>query len=281
MKSLSFAAAAVLCLLSGSAAASSLFAVQFPGATPFFEVDQASGALATISANVGTPDIGDLTSDTRPGSGTIWGINIPDNELLTIDSTTGLVSGSVILDTDGITSLAFDPVSGRLFGNSTPAFGNGLMDDELFEINPATGATNSIGIIDRFANIFALGFDQSGRLFGVSDVSDELLEISTATGAGNAVGAVLDDTGAAVSSMFDIASRPEDDTMFLVSSGTASLYTLNTSTATASLVGPYSPASTNLVGLAFLPVPEPGSIGLLLLGGLGFVLVGGLSRACA
>lgn len=55
---------------------------------------------------------------------------------------------------------------------------------------------------------------------------------------------------------FDIASRPEDDVMFLVDTGTFSLYTMDVSNGALTGVGGYG-ASPNLVGLAFSQVPQP------------------------
>ena len=61
--------------------------------------------------------------------------------------------------------------------------------------------------------------------------------------------------------------------MFLTNSATAHLYTVNTSSGILTDVGPYGLNSPNLVGLAFSPVPEPGTLLLALIGvaGLAFV----------
>lgn len=50
-----------------SASASNLYGVQYPAATDLYSVDQTSGAISSIGAS-GQDGIGDLTSDTRPGS---------------------------------------------------------------------------------------------------------------------------------------------------------------------------------------------------------------------
>lgn len=245
-----------------AARASILYAVEFPGTTPLYTADQGTGALAAIGPT-GFDGIGDLTSDTRPGLFTLWGIRIASNELFTFDPVTGLGTAGPVLTSPaggpvaGITSIAFDPVTGVLYGNTTPAFGGG--PDTLYSIDPITGVATFIGGIG-FSNVFALGFDQSGGLFGISDSTDELIRISTATGAGALVGP----TGLGFA--FDLASRPEDGTMFVADSGTFSLYTIDTATGATTAVGPYGSA-TNVVGLAFSPVPEPTTL-TLLVGGL-------------
>lgn len=251
---------ALAALLSApQAQASALYGVSFSGPTPLYELDQTSGALSSVGPT-GSDNLGDLTSDTRAGSFTLWGMRIASNELVTIDAGTGAISGSVALDSaDRMVSIAFDAVSGRLYGNTSVGFGAAF--DALYEINPLTGATTFVGRI-LFSNVFALAFDQAGTLFGISDNTDELISISTTTGNGALVGS----TGLGFG--FDIASRPEDGAMFLADSGTSSLYRLDTATGATTLVGGYG-ASTNIVGLAFGPggtVPVPGTLALAAMG---------------
>lgn len=254
-----------------AAQASALYGVAFPALTPLFTLSQDSGTVAAVGPT-GTDGIGDLTSDTRAGSFTLWGVRIADNELVTLDAGTGAITGTVAMDSaDNIVSIAFDAVSGRLYGNTSVGFGAAF--DALYEINPITGATTFVGRI-LFDNVFALGFDQAGALFGISDASDELISISTATGNGTLVGA----TGLGFG--FDIASRPEDGAMFLADSGTFSLYRIDTGTGATTLVGGYGSAD-NIVGLAFGPggsVPLPGTLAL---SALGLAALGARSRRAA
>lgn len=241
------------------ATASTLYGVEYAGVTPLYALDQGTGALSTVGPT-GRNGIGDLTSDTRAASFRLWGVRISDNELVTLDAATGAVTSTVAMDSaNDMVSIAFDSVSGRLFGNTSTGFGAAF--DALYEINPLTGATTFIGRI-LFSNVFALAFDQAGQLFGVSNSSNELISISTSTGNGASVAAL------GVGFAFDIASRPEDGQMFLADSGTASLYRLDTGTGALSMVGGYG-STTNIVGLAFGPggtVPLPGTLALSALG---------------
>ena len=120
-----------------------------------------------------------------------------------------------------ITSLAYDPVTGVLYGNTTSAFSGG--SDTLYAIDPTTGLTTLVGAIG-FTNVYALGFDQTGALFGVSDATEQLIGVDTSTGAGSAIATL------STFQYYDMASRPEDNVMFLLSSEDEELFTVNTTT---------------------------------------------------
>ncbi len=262
---------AASCLESQSALALDLYSVDFAGPATLFRMDQTAGAASPIGA-VGYDRIGDLTSDTRPGMETLWGVRIADgevlDELVTIDPATGAATGSVpiSIDTGGafqgspghMTSIAFDPVSGKLYGNTAEAFGAPF--DALYLIDALTGAASFVGRIT-FSNVFSLGFDQAGTLYGIADMTKELISIDLSSGNGSLVAAMQ------VNFAFDIASRPDDDVMFLVDSGTSSLFTLDVTNGVLTGVGGYGGTLPNLVGLAFAPVPEPGTF-LLVASGL-------------
>lgn len=265
----SFATMSFACLAGSPALATELFSVDYPGAATLYNMDQANGTATPIGGGVGTDGIGDLTSDTRPASPTLWGVRIASgdvlDELVTIDPATGAATGSVPITIaptvagappGHMTSIAFDPVSGELYGNTSVAFGAPF--EALYRIDPTTGNTSFIGRIT-FDNVFALGFDQTGNLFGVSDVADELIGISLLSGNGSFIANMQAGT------IFDIASRPEDDVMFAVDTSSNFLYTMNTGNGALDGVGDYG-APLNLVGLAFSPIPEPGTLLLLGLG---------------
>ena len=263
--------ALALSMVSGAAVAGPiLYGANFAGGTPLFTINQASGAAAGTVGNLA--NIGDLTSNQ---TNTLWGVTLDgvSNDLVTIDTSTGNVASTVALtgvnaNTGGgsITSLAFNPISGFLYGNTTPSFGDSLRGDDLYQIDAVTGALTFVGNIN-FDNVFALGFDQLGSLFGISSAG-ELLSIDTTTGAGTSIAAGLG------GGLFDIASRPGDNTMFLSTAFLGNLATIDTATGVISPVGAYGdPGANNIVGLAFLgAVPEPSSLALigiaLLAGGL-------------
>ena len=239
-----------------------LYGCEYPGFTDLSTFDQSTGAISSVGPS-GWSGLADMTSDTREGSFRMWSVQSSSNTLVTFDPVTGVATAGPTLDApDQIVSLAFDVVSGKLYGNSCVGFGAPF--DALYEIDPDTGASTFIGRI-LFENVYALGFDQDGKLFGIADASDDLISISTASGNGTLV-AELDQLSA-----FDMASRPSDGTMFVAQSDNPGfLSTIDTTTGVITPIGAYDPAALrNVVGLAFGPVPTPGAATALVLAGMG------------
>jgi PEP-CTERM motif-containing protein len=260
------ASLALALTLSSAAGASELFATTYTGgASDLYTVNQSTGAISLVG-NTGV-NFGDLTSTNSQ----LLGVDLTNNALWTINPLTGAASNEVLISGSNgvITSIAWDPVTHALYGDTTSGFGGA---DQLYAINSTTGAATLVGGIGS-ANIYALGFSQTGVLLGESDATGELVSISTTTGAGTDIGP----TG--ISASYDLASRPGDDVVFGLGSATFGLYTFNTATGAASLVGPYG-QDVNLAGLAFLPAgggggaaPEPATWVMMVagFGGLGFV----------
>jgi len=241
--------------------ASTLYGIEFSSGTGFYWVNQSTGAL-TLIGNTGNGATGDLTSNLTD---TIWTPDMVNDALLTVNPTTGAISSTVAIHAATgapvpIVSLAWDPVTKVLYGNTSVGFG-GTTDDALYSIDPTTGDANLIGTIG-FNTVYALGFDNNGTLYGVSNDRGALITVDTSTGAGSLVNTIQ------LSAVYDLAFRPEDNTMFVADSGTSSLWTMDPTNGNATLVGPYG-GSPNVVGLAFLSVPEPSSLMLLCSGLLG------------
>ncbi len=241
-----------------------LYAVDYPVSATLYTVNQITGAITAVGP-VGLDNVGDLTSDQISK---LYGIQITSNSLVTIDPTTGAgtlgppISGTAMNDAGAplpIVSIAFNPFSGVLYGNTSVAFG-GATEDQLYSINTTTGVATHIGSNIGETSIYALAFGQDGVLYGV-DGGNNLDQIDTTTG----IGTVIGPTGLAL--VYDIASRPGDGVMFAADSGTTSINTLNLTTGASSAIG-LNGLGANVVGLAFLDasVPEPGSIVLLATG---------------
>jgi hypothetical protein len=239
---------------------STLYGIEYSATgSGFYVVDQTMGAL-TLLGNTGNHNTGDLASDLVS---TIWTSDMATDALLTINRATGAIASTTpIKDATGapvdIVSLAWDPVTHVLYGNTSVGFG-GTTADVLYQINASTGLATKIGTTIGFNQVYALGFNSAGTLYGISQTSNALITISTGTGSGSGVAPV------SLTMAFDLAFRPEDDKMFVADTATESLYTMNPATGVAAPVGPYR-SPINVVGLAFVSAPEPGTIALLIEG---------------
>jgi len=240
----------------GAAGASDLYGATFTNnVSDLFSIDQATGAATLIGAT--GKNLGDLTNV----GNSLVGIDLSTNTLWNLDAATGAASGGVtVTGTRGnITSIAWDPTTKQLFGNTTDAFSG---SDILYLIDTTTGAATFVGDLG-VTNLYGLGFGQDGSLFA-SDTGGTLYGVNTATGAASAIGA------SGFFSLFDVASRPEDNVLF-ATPDSDSLLTLNKATGAGALVGGLG-GSLNIAGLAFLsPVPEPGAWALMI---GGFALAG-------
>lgn len=244
------AGAALALGLAHGADASTLYGATYTGNTSdLYTFDQATGAATFIGAT--GQNIGDMTNIGQ----SLVGIDLTNNALWTLNAATGAASGEVdISGTRGtITSIAWDPVTKVLYGNTTDSFSG---SDVLYTIDAVTGVATLVGDLGA-TNMFALGFSQTGALFGAA--GSGFFGINTATGAASLVGP----TGFTT---FDLASRPEDNVLF-GSPGDDSLLTFNTATGAGSAVGPFG-ASLNIAGLAFLGggVPEPATWAMMITG---------------
>lgn len=257
LRKTSLACVTALLLTTPAGYAASLYGTNFGGTDDLFNISTATGAASSVG-NTGNDDIGDLTSDFH----TIWGIDLGGvNNLLEIDRGTG--AASVVSTVSGavadIVSIAFDTVSGVLYGNTSVGFGAAA--DELYSIDIGTGVATSVGRIG-FNDVFALSFDTSGNLFGVSNDTGDLISIDTGTGAGGVIGSI------GLGFVFDLAYDPDSGDMFASAAGMGSLFAVDTGTAANTFIGDYANIdASNIAGLAFVSeVPIPATLPLLLAG---------------
>jgi len=159
--------------------------------------------------------------------------------------------------------LGYNPRDGFLYNINADDLASPIRS-ALYRINPATGATTTVG----FSTIYAdgLGINAAGEVFA-SDfrLTDSLYRVNLTTGAltlvgGFGIGDVAFDSGLD----FD-----QDGTLWALTED-GSIYTVNTSSGAASFVafvtvnGVRVPG--DLEGLAIAPVPEPSTLAM---GGIG------------
>lgn len=284
----------VLLSVSAAASAAPLYGIMFrtggqtSGLNPkLYDVDPATGT-ATNPRNV---NVNDCVGIAVGPDGTMYGMTDQfgrinnqsgsggKNLLFSINATTGLATGIGRIDPTGVLQMfegdiAFDPITGELWGVSTLQTSAALM-----KINTATGLGTVISTIlppsgvtafDVSALTFAANGDMwvldtiypttpgPARLYRINPATGAILQqFNTTTNLGNCAG---------------MAFNPADGQLLIAdgdTGATANLYRFNFSTSQLELIGPTgasggtNPVYTGLAGLTF-GIPEPAS--LLLLG---------------
>jgi len=210
-----------------------------------FSVDLATGLATNIGTGLGGQftDVEGLAFD--PTTGILYGVDDVGNELLTINTTTGI---GTLVGPLGVSvtnpGLAISPGGVGFLAESSGT-------DELFSIVLGTGAATLVG---------AMGFDIDGitflgnTLFGVDPGTDALYTLNTSTGAATLVGALgtglQQETGLATDGTFLYAG--DDNGRYL------RINPANAATTVITLT-----SGRDVEGLAIQPanpIPEPGTI---------------------
>jgi len=125
-----------------------------------------------------------------PGTGTLFGTDANNGNLITVDTVTGL--GTIVGSMGGPTfpSLAFDHTTNTMFA------GNGQGGGDLFTVNTGNGATNLVATSNLgFAAIGGMDANAAGTLFAAVNIvgdggtgSDHLATINKITGQATIIG---------------------------------------------------------------------------------------------
>lgn len=184
-----------------------------------------------------------------PPGGTLLAHDRNAQQLLSIDIRSG--AASVIGPVDAkLEGLAYDPNSETVYG----------VGSNLVVVDPATGSTVTVGEAGYGFN--SLAFDSiANTLYGDSIVTG-LSAINTVSGAAALISRPPSYWFWADGMAFDAASK---SIFALYTDGVEELYRVDAGTLDAELVGPLSGF---IAGLAFVPVPEPVSLALLVTGSL-------------
>lgn len=220
------------------------------GFQSLYSINPATGA-ATLIGSTGLRQISDIVYS--PGSNALIAHTVA-GDLFTLNTTTGaaslLADGNTLVPESG---LALRSSDGRLF---TTIF------DDLHGSNAVAATWSSIGAsgLGSF-DVSGLAFSGADRLFGLvsnSTLADELVEFDVNTGTATLIGI----TG---TSSDNTAGLTFVGNQLFASDG-SSLYTINTATGAASLIGAHGVAGFS--GIAF--IPAPGTVALATLGGAMF-----------
>jgi hypothetical protein len=137
----------------------------------------ALGMLAVVAR----ADASTLYGSTSSGHGELYVLN---------PATGGILQDVGALNDSGavnyaVTGLAFNPVTGVLYGST-----GGVSGHDLLTINPSTGLVNVVGSFNvGTITMTDLAFDQSGHLYGISSSGGaNLYSINLSTGQGTKIG---------------------------------------------------------------------------------------------
>ena len=229
-------------------------------------IDETTGAATVLSTLNITAGISGMTLD--PTTQTLYGFDTGNLDVISINALTGDVTVVADLSFE-MNTLAFDQSTNTLYGVDK------ALIQKLYTIDTGAGTATVGPTIDtENGGIHGMTFDASGNLFATNTLDDELLEINTSDGTTT----MLVDLAPDFDRMFSLAYDQSTGSLFGVNSpaGPDELVrfdpTGSTFTTDGVLVGTIS-GSTDIVSLAdapsAAPVPEPSSIALLGMGGLG------------
>jgi len=208
--------------------------------------------LATLCA-LSTPEV-----KAAPGTGTLYGTDAFNGNLITINPATGSASVVGPLVAGPIPSLAVDPLTGIIYAGG----GGGIPN--IYTVNPATGAATFVGDTGLgIAAVEGLDFNATGVLYasvnivgGAGTGADHLAIINTATGAATVVGPYGSCTGVTIPSTaegsctiegmagiaFDAAGNLWGSHR-VAAAGAPGIYRINAATGAATFVAPFLDAS--------------------------------------
>lgn len=223
-----------------------------------YTIDMLTGAktlIGTVSANASTA--GGLAY--RPDTNTIFLTSTGNDSLYSLEVTTGAATlvgayGGADVVMHG---LEWDNSTGTMYGVS----GGGTPSNfNAYTINTTTGAATLIGNtgLTSFTN---LGYDSiNNAMYATNSATDSFYSFNRATGACTLIGSLGGPTNPN-----GLAFNRDNGLMYMIDNNTDTLYTINLGTGLATAIG--STGSGNLLGLVYVPLPTPGTAGLLTVAG--------------
>jgi hypothetical protein len=194
-----------------------------------------------------------------PGTGTLYGTDAFNGNLITINPATGSASVVGPLGVGQIPSLAVDPLTGIIYAGG----GGGIPD--IFTVNPTTGAATFVGDTGLgIAAVEGLDFNATGVLYasvniagGAGTGADHLAIINKTTGAATVVGSFGSCTGVTIPSTglgsctiegmagiaFDAAGNLWGSHR-VGAAGAPGIYRINVATGAATFVAPFLDGSS-------------------------------------
>lgn len=198
-----------------------------------------------------------------------WFVLGSDFNLYTVDTATGVPTlvGATGVPTSGtyfLPGLTYDKTTSTLYAGYITGTYPGF-NFSLYTINQTTGAATLVGTSATTGTFFELACSAAGQLYAIEhrqSATGRLWSVNKTTAALTLIGTGF---GVNVSSNFqDIDFAPNGNLYFAASMGSDGvmdgLYTINTTTGTATLVGTFPAVNTQVVGLGIKAVDPSVSV---------------------
>ncbi len=190
---------------------------------------------------------------------TLYALRGADNELVSIDTTTGAITSiGFTLPPPGAelwSGMSWDPITGDMYVNSATNPGS-----TLFTINLTDATTTLVGTMTTTDLIIDIAFDINGNLYGAALLTDELVGIDKTNGALTSIGPL----GININFAQDLDFDYTDNTLYLSSClsnlDCGRLFTVNLATGATTEVGQIGGAvgeytAFGIQGVAFCDEP--------------------------
>jgi len=169
-------------------------------------------------------------------------ITYTTNQLKTVDTTTGaetLVGNTGVTSSYTVTGMAYDDVTATLYGTWAYAVGATLYT-AVYSINIATGLATHIGTDISTDALIDIACDSLGNFYGVGLVTDSLYSLDPTVPSMTVIGSL----GILLNYAQGAGMDKDTDTLYLAAyTGSGGLYTCNTATGQATLVGNFPSGS--------------------------------------
>jgi hypothetical protein len=221
-------------------------------------IDLTTAQTQVVGPYANVDNIGGLAY--HSARGILYGVSPSTDSLYSLNLNTGgaalIGSFSASLTMQGA---AYDSTSDTLFACDTAS-------DALYRINPDTGSAQLVGPTGIEISGLAVN-PLTGALYGTPcpfcSGTSGLYAINKLTGATTLIGGST--------TRFNGLAFDSDGTLYGVRNDTDSLYVINTVNGATTLIGAISISGTNALGFEIIPVPEPATLTVAL---IGLIIVG-------
>lgn len=215
-----------------------------------FEIDILTGAktpIGTVSANASTT----AGLAYNRATGTLWLSSTGNDNLYTLDLATGDATLVGFYGDAGIVmhGLEYDDSTNTLYGAS----GGGTTAGFFYTVDQNNGFATFVANTG-LASFTNLVYDSlNDVMYATNSNTDSFYSVNRATGAVTLIGPLNGPTNPN-----GLAYNSDNDTIYMVDNNTDSFYSINRATGAATLIG--SMGAGNLLGLAYIPIPEPSAL---------------------